>query len=120
MKCFVAFLAASALLMSGCDSVRHEVDRPPGTVAMVLLDVSKSTKRKTIRDRYLDTFKLVLDEMDAIDDKGSYFGGDAIDDNPLAHGGLPIKADFEPCGLLDSSQSCEEDRAKSAERVLKE
>ncbi|MFN2490543.1 MAG: hypothetical protein ABR529_12555 [Actinomycetota bacterium] len=86
---------------------------PPGTANMVLLDVSGSTQRKTIKERYLENFNLVVGEVDAIEDEGGYLGADIIDANPIAHGTFPIRETFAPCGLLDNSRVCEKERVEA-------
>jgi hypothetical protein len=119
MKRATCLLVTTALL-TGCGAITDSLDPKPGSVAMVLLDVSTSTQEPAIRERYLENLELVLDQLNAIDDPGSHLGGDAIDDNPLAHGGLRIREEFEPCGLLDNSRGCEADRTNQTHAVLQE
>lgn len=73
------------------------------TATVVLFDVSASTRSTDVRERYERTFDLVLDDLV---DAGGVLGVDVIDDNPLAHGSLPVNEGFESCGLLDNGLDC--------------
>jgi len=75
----------------------------PLTATVVLFDVSASTRSADVRERYERTFSLVLDD---VIDAGGVLGADVIDDNPLAHGSLPVNERFESCGLLDNGLDC--------------
>ncbi|HXF37182.1 MAG TPA: hypothetical protein VNO17_08385, partial [Actinomycetota bacterium] len=99
--------------LAACSALPSSADDPP-RVVMVLFDVSESTGREGLRQLYLDTFRLVLRAVDGVDDPGAVLGADVIDDNPLAHGRLPINARFEPCTVLDNRLECQEEREAEA------
>jgi hypothetical protein len=86
----------------------------------VLFDVSASTRSADVRERYERTFELVLDDLA---DEGGVLGADVIDDNPLAHGGLPVNERFDGCTLLDNGLECRQgaaDQRARAERTAGE
>jgi hypothetical protein len=104
-----SFFALALMVLSACaigESVRERVNPSPKSVAMVLLDISASTHQPDIRDRYLSNFQFMLRRVDGVGDGGSFLAGDVIDSNPLAHGALPIRATFRPCGVGDNSDEC--------------
>jgi len=115
-----AVLAAALLagLLAGCSTLRPSLAQDPPRAVMVLFDVSESTDREALRDRYLETFRRVLQAVDGVDDPGGILGADVIDDNPLAHGGFPIDVRFEPCTLLDNRLACEDEREAAKARAL--
>ena len=102
---------AFALLAPGlvaCQAVSSN-EAWPSRVTMVLVDVSSSTKEGEIRDRYLEVFRdQILAATDGEGDDGGIVGGDVIDENPLAHGSLPIDAELRPCGIHDVKIDCED------------
>lgn len=87
-------------------------------MVMVLFDVSASTGRDDLRGFYLDTFRAILERVDGVDDPGAVLGADVIDDNPLAHGRLPVNVTFEPCTPMDNRLACLEERRGATGRAL--
>lgn len=117
----LSFIALALVVLSSC-GVGDKVNPSAKSVAMVLLDVSESTKQSDIRERYLSNFDVMLKHVDGISDKGSYLAGDIIDSNPLAHGSFPVRATFRPCGLGDNSDVCRrqlEDKSLAVRSTLK-
>jgi hypothetical protein len=86
-----------AALAPACGSDHHQ------TATVVLFDVSASTRSADVRARYERTFDLVLND---VEQQGGVLGADVIDDNPLAHGDLPVNETFDGCGLLDNGLDC--------------
>jgi hypothetical protein len=101
-------LCVAALALPGCG-------RDYGvTVTVMLFDVSASTRSADVRDRYRATSGLVVD---AVESEGGFLGVDLIDDNPIAHGSLPVNARFEPCTVLDNSLECRRERRDTRDEV---
>src|SRR4029079_2089210 len=88
------------------------------TATVVLFDVSASTRSADVRARYERTFGMVLDDLEQ---EGGVLGADVIDDNPLAHGDLPVNETFDGCGLLDNGLDCrqaaDEQRPRAEQRA---
>jgi hypothetical protein len=98
------FLAPSAiaLLLVGCgglsrgDGKRNHGAQNPSTVALVLVDVSKSTYGKggVERTRYAAAFRRIVDALPS----GTLLKADIIDANPLSDASLPISEFYEKYG----------------------
>ena len=93
---------------------------PATNVTAVLFDVSASTNDQAIRDRYQTTFDMVLNSMDGINDKGGVLGADIIDDNPQAHGELPVNQRFKSCTVLDNSLTCKQALSTERNQAIKD
>ncbi len=106
-------------LLAGCSSLRPSLAADPPRVVMVLFDVSESTRRDDLRSLYLGTFRRVLEAVDGVGDPGAVLAADVIDDNPLAHGRLPILVSFEPCTLLENRLDCEAQREGQTRGALR-
>lgn len=94
-----------------------EQDEAPRSATLALFDISLSTRDKEIRDRYLENFELILDE---IRESGGQLGADIIDDNPQAHGTLPINETFRSCTLLQNKIRCGNEIDERLEGVRRE
>jgi len=109
----------AAWLLAACQLLRPSAAQGPPRVVMVLFDVSESTEREALRGRYLEAFRRVLEAVDGEDDPGAVLAADVIDDNPLAHGRLPLDLRLEPCSPLDNSLACEEEREAAKREALR-
>lgn len=64
---------------------------PAGKVVCVLVDRSSSTKEQGVRQRYIESFRRILDKLGT----GDIIVADAITDNPLAQSSFPVNDEFE-------------------------
>lgn len=103
-------LLALVLALASCTA--SAAGSPSATV--VLFDVSNSTDDERVRERYNETFDMVLAYLR---EEGGALGADVIDDNPLVHGSLPINETFEPCTITDNSLECRGERDELEARV---
>jgi hypothetical protein len=63
---------------------------PTPKVVFALFDISESVKSDAIRQKYLESFKRILDKIGA----GDVIVADAISDNPLGQSSFPINVEF--------------------------
>ena len=110
MRRAIAFCLVTIALVSCTAS-----DGSKDSATVVLFDVSDSTHAETVRARYDETFGMVLGHLE---DAGGVLGADIVDDNPLAHGDLPINETFESCTVLDNSLDCGKALDEQERKVL--
>jgi hypothetical protein len=84
----IVMLAISA---STTSAARSNPRSSPQTVTVVLFDLSRSTNNPSIREQYLQGFATILAAVAA---RGGVVYGDVIDNAPLAHSTLPIRAEL--------------------------
>ena len=63
----------------------------PAKAVFVLFDISDSTKKESIRQRYLEDFKLVLEKINP----GDAIAADKIVDQSITKSTLPVKEEFK-------------------------
>lgn len=91
---------ACAVATVGCGNPVNRINRPkvsedkPAAVALVFVDVSKSTVRQ--RERYGEYFRRVMYALTG----GTLLLADQIDANPLSSVSLPVRAFLEKSSLL--------------------
>jgi hypothetical protein len=84
-------LAACLLCLVGCNGGVQQPKPCEGKVVMALFDLSSSTQDDSIRQRYAEDFRRILDGCGA----GDILVADTITDNPLAQSTFPINDLFE-------------------------
>lgn len=79
----------------------------------VLFDISDSTKKESIRQRYLEDFRLVLKKVNP----GDAIVADKISDQSIAKSTLPVKEEFKKLSFLEGGPLKEKKlRLKQAEK----
>lgn len=76
-------LIACVISLSACSS---PPDTEGGKVVVALFDISDSTDRQEIREKYATSFRRVLDKIGP----GDYIVADLISDDPLSQSAFPI------------------------------
>lgn len=114
----LALATVGSVVLSGCMPFGETAsEQDPDVVAIVLVDVSKSTygKRGAQRVQYRRGFDQVLTNLPA----GTLLKGDVIDSNPLAHATFPISVFFEESNFATSSEvRVERQQAAAREAAL--
>jgi hypothetical protein len=90
-------VSVTVLLVAGCGDGKTKVNsRHPTTLALVLVDVSKSTYGKggEERKRYAAAFRRIVDVLP----DGTLLKADIIDANPLSDTSLPVSEFYEKYG----------------------
>jgi hypothetical protein len=111
-------LLLTATTAAGCSVIGGDKvsEDNPQAVAVILVDVSKSTfgQGGTQRQAYLDTLtKTVLPALPG----GTVIKADVVDAKPLSHGTTPVSAYFEKASLTGTSDL---DAKRSRNRAIKE
>lgn len=69
----------------------------PAKAVFVLFDISDSTKKESIRQRYLEDFKLVLEKINP----GDAIAADKIVDQSITKSTLPVKEEFKKLSFFE-------------------
>jgi hypothetical protein len=87
---FITAILASAVL-ARCTGAEKTTPVPQGRIVCVLVDRSSSTEDPAIRQRYVESFRRILEKLGS----GDLIVADAITDNPLGQSSFPVNDEFE-------------------------
>jgi hypothetical protein len=98
-------------LSGGCRHVREAVSKVPRCGVVALFDISASTDKTALKERYRTEFLEILEELSA---QGVIVWADAIRNNPLSDTVFPIRIAIPKMTVIDRNEMELEDAIKTA------
>lgn len=94
-------VASIALVLCGCQKIRHSVSETPGVGVVALFDISVSTDQQSLRRRYQREFSEVVEKIVPM---GVVMRADAIRLKPLAETTFPIRLEVARMSVLNRNE----------------